>query len=117
MKIVGIIISIILYFFGILFVISSSQVPDSGPRILVGLILFIIASIILYFSVRKNKEKEKMEIIQKIDISGDVNMEKITCKNCGAPLTPKDISVKAGAIFVSCPYCHSTYQIEEEPKW
>ena len=117
MRVVGNVFSIILYLFGILFILSSSKVTNSGPRFLIGIVLLVVASIILYLSNRKPKAKEKMEIIQKIDISGDVNMEKITCKNCGAPLSPKDISVKAGAIFVTCPYCHSTYQIEEEPKW
>jgi uncharacterized Zn-finger protein len=27
------------------------------------------------------------------------------------------MEVKLGAVFIACPYCHSQYQIEEEPKW
>ncbi|GAG08140.1 unnamed protein product, partial [marine sediment metagenome] len=32
-------------------------------------------------------------------------------------LDSKSVSVQAGAVFVNCPYCESSYQIEEAPKW
>jgi DNA-directed RNA polymerase subunit RPC12/RpoP len=57
------------------------------------------------------------QIVQKIDLSGDIQMAKIKCKNCGADLDKESISVREGAIFISCPYCGSTYQMVEEPKW
>jgi len=27
------------------------------------------------------------------------------------------VEVVAGAPVVTCPYCHTTYQLTEEPKW
>ncbi|MFQ5617024.1 MAG: hypothetical protein ACE5GO_11275, partial [Anaerolineales bacterium] len=56
-------------------------------------------------------------VVQKIDLSGDVSLEQMTCNNCGAPLSKNAIDVKAGAIFVNCEHCATSYQIEEEPKW
>jgi uncharacterized Zn-finger protein len=32
-------------------------------------------------------------------------------------LNKESMEVKLGAVFIDCPYCHSQYQIEEEPKW
>jgi uncharacterized Zn-finger protein len=28
-----------------------------------------------------------------------------------------NIQMVAGAPVVNCPYCHTTYQLTEEPKW
>jgi DNA-directed RNA polymerase subunit RPC12/RpoP len=39
------------------------------------------------------------------------------CRNCGAELSRDSIEVKAGAVFVKCPYCGNDYQVTEEPKW
>ena len=36
---------------------------------------------------------------------------------CGAPLAKESLEVKAGAIFITCAHCGSSYQFEEEPKW
>ena len=55
--------------------------------------------------------------MQKIDLSGDVSLEGMKCQVCGAPLTQDSLDVKAGAIFVNCQHCGSTYQFEEAPKW
>jgi hypothetical protein len=52
-----------------------------------------------------------------VDLSGDITPEKLTCKACGAALAKESVEVRAGGIFVSCPYCHTAYQLEEEPKW
>jgi hypothetical protein len=39
------------------------------------------------------------------------------CRNCGATLDSKSVSLQAGAVFVKCPFCDSQYQVEEAPKW
>jgi len=57
------------------------------------------------------------KIIQEIDLSGDVALEEMHCNACGASLDSDSVKVEAGAIFVHCPYCGTSYQIEEEPKW
>jgi uncharacterized Zn-finger protein len=44
-------------------------------------------------------------------------MDTIKCKSCGGTLTANDIKMVAGAPMVTCPYCHTSYQLTEEPKW
>ncbi len=53
----------------------------------------------------------------KLDLSGDVSLQEIICKQCGATLSQKSISVAAGAVFVKCEFCAAEYQMEEAPKW
>ena len=55
--------------------------------------------------------------MQKIDLSGDVKLQDLTCRACGGTLGKESVIVKAGAVFVNCQYCGATYQIEEAPKW
>ena len=57
------------------------------------------------------------EIVQKIDLSGDIELETLKCEKCGGELTKESITVKEGAILIACPYCGSAYQMVEEPKW
>ena len=33
------------------------------------------------------------------------------------PLDEDSVELKEGAIFVKCPYCETSYQVEEAPKW
>jgi hypothetical protein len=61
----------------------------------------------------------KTEIIQnvKVDLPGDTQAQQLTCKNCGGALKPENIKMVMGAPVVECPYCGTTYQLTEEPKW
>ncbi len=61
----------------------------------------------------------KTEIIQniKVDLPGDTKAEQLTCKNCGGALKPENIKMVMGAPVVECPYCGTSYQLTEEPKW
>ena len=98
------VLSAVLGLLGALFVIGSqSQVG----RIIIGIIL-IAAGIV---------RPKETTVLQKIDLTGDISTKEMKCKNCGGVLTSKSLSVKAGAIFVSCEYCGTSYQLEEAPKW
>ena len=55
--------------------------------------------------------------MQKIDLSGDIELEKLKCQNCGGVLKKDSVTVREGAVFVDCPYCGVSYQMVEEPKW
>ncbi|SRR6266496_1114743 len=61
----------------------------------------------------------KTEVIQqlKVDLPANTKVEQMTCKNCGGVLKPDDIKMVNGAPMVVCPYCGTTYQLTEEPKW
>lgn len=123
-----VIVAIIVIFFGVLFLLSAfsedAQVQGrSGDRLgiggcltVVGLLLVAGAGVLMYRSYRKGKE-EGTTIVQKIDLPGDLSLERLKCKSCGATLSKDNIEVKAGAVVVTCPYCGTSYEIEEEPKW
>lgn len=53
----------------------------------------------------------------KIDLPGGVSMDTLKCKSCGGVLKSDNIKMVAGAPVVTCPYCDTTYQLTEEPKW
>lgn len=63
------------------------------------------------------KRDQKIEVVQKVDLSGDVDLETLKCRNCGAALDKSAVKVVAGAVMVTCPYCGTSYQIEEKPMW
>ncbi len=113
MKLVTYIIAAILAFFGVMFVVGAQ---GQWVRIVVGVILMAGAGVLVYLT-RVQPEKKETTVVQKIDLSGDVQLEQMKCRSCGGPLDRDAIAVKAGAIFVNCPYCGTSYQIEEAPKW
>jgi hypothetical protein len=53
----------------------------------------------------------------KVDVPGDTKIEQMKCQSCGGVITSKDIQIMSGAPVVTCPWCNSTYQLTEEPKW
>ena len=115
-KTIGYIVSAILIFFGVLFIWAAFSPEGEAGWIIVGIISAGIGLGIITV-VRLREPKPVQEIIQKIDLSGDINMEKLKCQECGAEVEQESVTVKAGAVFVSCPYCGSDYQIVEEPTW
>ena len=44
-------------------------------------------------------------------------IEEMKCRSCGGTLSAKDITLVNGAPVVNCPFCGTTYQLTEEPKW
>lgn len=106
----------ILLFFGVLFLWGSGASGSGVSWIITGAISIAIGFGLIWFAGRKGKE-EPTELIQKIELSGDVELEKLTCRNCGGALTSDNIKLVAGAPVVTCPYCGTSYQLSEEPKW
>ena len=76
-----------------------------------GIVLVIIA---LQF---KPKQDEITNVSVNIDLPGGVGMDTIKCKSCGGVLSEKDVKLVAGAPVVTCPFCGTTYQLTESPKW
>jgi hypothetical protein len=111
MHIVSYILAVGAGLFGIMWIMGSQ---GSIGRIVTGVILLGVAAGLVYFARMKTPEKK---IVQQIDLSGDVHAEQLKCKACGAALDADSVSVDAGAVFVKCPYCGTSYEIEEEPKW
>lgn len=108
----------ILILFGILFLMSAraEYTHNPGGRIITGLVL-IGVGIFAVVVAKRSEPKQKIEITQKIDLSGSVKPEEMKCRQCGAPLDRNSVAVQEGAVFINCPYCKGSYQIVEEPKW
>ena len=113
MKIVTYLLAAILAALGFIFLIGAQGSPVQP---LIGVVLLVAAGAVVYL-FRAKPQVTQNTVVQQIDLSGDVNLETMKCKVCGAPLAKDSLEVKAGAIFVACAHCGASYQIEEEPKW
>lgn len=95
-------------FSGLVFLIGGRPVTGS---VMMGAGVFLIV-----FGLRKSKTRNVV-IRRELELSGDVNLENMKCNQCGGVLSSENVSIRAGAVFIACPYCSSEYQIEEAPKW
>ncbi len=118
-KLIGYIVAAILIFFGVLFIWATFSPDGQVGWIVVGIISVAIGlGIIALVRLREPKPAQApQEIIQKIDLSGDMQLETLKCEKCGGELQKDSISIREGAVFIDCPYCGSAYQMVEEPKW
>jgi Ca2+/Na+ antiporter len=118
MKIIAYIGASILILFGVLFILSAFSPQGQTSNLVVGVILVIIAFVIIFFVTRKKKvESNTTNVTLNIDLPGNVSLDSLKCQQCGGILTKDSISLVNGAPMVSCPYCNTTYQLTEEPKW
>lgn len=119
MKIISYIAAAILIGFGVLFIMSAFSPQGQVGNMIVGIILVAIGFVIIYFVTKRAKQAEQTtnNVTLNIDLPGNVALESMKCQSCGGVLTSDAISVVNGAAMVTCPYCHTTYQITEEPKW
>lgn len=113
MKLVAYSLAVLLGLGGVMFVAGAQ---GQILRVVGGVVLMGAAAVLVWLA-RQQPKQTTTTIVQKIDLSGDVNLEQMTCRNCGGTLGKKSVSVAAGAVFINCEYCGVAYQIEEEPKW
>jgi DNA-directed RNA polymerase subunit RPC12/RpoP len=77
--------------------------------------LFIIGIAVvvgIYYTTRKPKT-----IIQQLEVSGQMKAASIKCPNCGAAVDANLIKIVSGVPYATCPYCGTTFEVAEEPKW
>jgi Ca2+/Na+ antiporter len=118
MKTIAYIASGILILFGVLFILSAFSPQGQVGNLWVGIILCLVAFGIIFFLTKKKKsESNTTNVTLNVDLPGNVNLESLKCQQCGGILTKDSISLVNGAPMVSCPYCNTTYQLTEEPKW
>lgn len=117
MKIIAYIAAAVLILFGVLFLLGSGGATGQLSWIPVGIVLLIAGFGLIWFASRKPKPETPVNVTYKVDLSGDVNLESMKCKSCGGTLSSENVTMVAGAPVVNCPYCGSTYQLTEEPKW
>jgi hypothetical protein len=122
----AVIVACILIFFGVLFIWGAFS-PEGDPgwitigviTVAVGIgIIALAVGFFIFMRIRRLRATEQpQEIVQKIDLSGDIELETLKCQKCGGELQKDSVSVREGAVFIDCPYCGSAYQMVEEPKW
>ena len=119
-KVIGYIFSGILIIFGVLFVLATFSPEGQIGWLIIGVILVGIGFAIILVIGRSKPgsiESGASNISLNIDLPGDVNLDTMKCQSCGGGLTMENIKMVAGAPVVSCPFCNTTYQLTEEPKW
>jgi hypothetical protein len=114
--------------FGTLYILAahSADAADPGARlglgigmVVLGLVIWSVAGIGAFLAWRRiqPKPEQKVTIRQEVELTGDVDLASLSCEKCQATLDKSAITVQQGAILVSCPFCGSSYQMVEEPKW
>ena len=106
---------------GLIFLLASaSDYNTSTTRTLIFAFVLLGLGVGLLILTLKFLPAVKIEqtVVQKVDLPGDTELERWTCQSCGALLDGSSIQVaKDGSVIINCPYCQSSYQITEQPKW
>lgn len=117
-------IGVCLFGYGVLSVIGSTSAQGNSNWLtfglgfgLVGVLFLLGGAAFVYFAIRGQKTEVVQQVTMKVDLPGETKIEQMTCRNCGSPLKAENIKMIAGAPTVECPYCGTTYQLTEEPKW
>jgi hypothetical protein len=119
-----ILLGIAAVFFGIIYVWGSFSPSGQTGWLVAGLISVIIGIVmiaggayLISLAGRGKMGAVTQNVTYNVDLPANVNLDTLKCKSCGGSLTMDNIQMVAGAPVVNCPYCHSVYQLSEEPKW
>ena len=110
--------------YGLLNIIGSTSGQGSASWMGFGVgfsffgVLFLAGGAgLVYAAARAGKTEVVQQVTMKVDLPGQTKIEEVKCRSCGGTLSAKDITLANGAPMVNCPYCHTIYQMTEEPKW
>jgi len=115
-------IGVCLFGYGVLNVIGSTSSQGSSNWLNFGLgfgcvgVLFLAAGAGLVYAAQRGTKTEVVQEV-KIDLPGQTKIEQMKCRSCGGSLSADNVKLIVGAPTVECPYCGTTYQLTEEPKW
>lgn len=119
-RIIGYVAAGVLILFGVLYLWS---IPAAAPSQVVSRLIVSIISlgigVVIIWVIRTRGPRPLQQIVQQVelDMPGDVSLDQLKCQSCGAELSKDSVTLAEGAVIISCPYCGSSYQITEEPKW
>ena len=116
-KIIAYIAAAILIFFGVMFVWAAFGSNPQPAWICVGVISVAIGFGLIWLAGRSKPASASQNVTLQVDLPANVSMDTLKCQSCGGTLKPENIKMIAGAPVVTCPYCNTTYQLTEEPKW
>lgn len=117
--ILGAIVAAILLFFGFIFVLSAGAAAlttqQQTLRLIEGGILLFVGFAIVYVTYAFSRKPTT--IVQQLEISGQMRGVSIKCPNCSASVDANKIKIVSGVPYATCPYCGTTFEVTEEPKW
>lgn len=117
-KVIAYVVAAIMIFFGVLFVWGAFSPDGSVGWIPIGIITICVGFGIIWFVGQKKTSPIGNDApVMNIDLPGKVKLDTMKCQSCGGALTSDNVKMVAGAPVVTCPYCNTTYQLTEEPKW
>jgi len=116
-KIIAIISGGIIIFFGVLFIWGAFSPEGADSWILIGLITVGIGFGLIWLGLRSTPQTVSQNVTLKVELPGKVGLDSLKCQSCGGALTMDNVKLINNAPVVSCPYCKSTYQLTEDPKW
>lgn len=109
------IIAIFLGGLGLIFLLAAGQ-ANFMIRLFIGCGCLIAAGAMVYLARMRPVEHTHVHKME-VELPGQIDMKSHQCQSCGATLDSGSVKVVAGAVQVDCPYCGSSYQMEEAPKW
>jgi membrane-bound ClpP family serine protease len=117
-------IGLVLVVLGAFYTIASTSSQGSSSWLtfglgfaFVGILFFAGGAGMVIAAMRGTKTEVIQQVTMQMDLPGQTKIEEIKCRSCGGTLSAKDITLTNGAPMVNCPYCHTIYQMTEEPKW
>jgi len=116
-------IGVCLFGYGILSIIGSTSAQGAsswfGAGIAFALVgaVFLGGGILLIVRAQAQGPAGGDHVTYKIDLPSTTKIEQMKCRSCGGSLTAQNVKMLAGAPTVECPFCGTTYQLTEEPKW
>ncbi|GAB4526741.1 MAG: hypothetical protein Fur0018_12160 [Anaerolineales bacterium] len=117
-KLIAYIAAAILILFGVLFIWATFSPQGRIGWLLVGVISVGIGFGLIYLAGRAGAASSPgAPPSLQVNLPGQVNLDTLQCKNCGGVLKTENIHMAANAPLVTCPYCGTSYQLTEEPKW
>jgi hypothetical protein len=118
-RIIAYIVAAILIFFGVLFIWATFSPNGQIGWLVVGIISVAIGLALIWLGSRMKPVSASAgdNVTLNIDLPENVELDTLKCKACGGVLKPENISMVAGAPVVTCPYCGTTYQLTEDPRW
>lgn len=112
--VLGAIAVAVLFFFGLIFAIAAS-VQAATTRLTVSLLLFAVGFALAYVTYVTSRKPKT--VIQQLELSGQMKAAALKCPNCSASVDANQIRIVSGVPYATCPYCGSTFEVTEEPKW
>lgn len=117
MKIIAYILAAILILFGVLFIWAAFGPAFRPGWFFTGVLTVLVGLALIWLGSRQKPAAQSNNVTVNIDLPANVDLDKFQCNNCGGALTTDNVKLVAGAPVVTCPYCQTTYQLSEEPKW